>query len=657
MPEYLSPGVYVEEVATGPRPIEGVSTSTTGFVGLTERGPVLPRLVTSWPEYERWYGGYLPRGTSYLPFGVQGFFTNGGQRAFIARITGAGAGTASINLAAPTGNAAPGVNNVLVVDAIGPGAWGNNLLVSIGPASVADPNSALTRDLFRMRILYYAGGVPASFVDPTLTVNLANPFRRAPDAFEDYDNLSPTEGDAEYVLGVVNVRSQLVQVAWANTTPPAGGNPAPAGVPARPTDTGFGATATQSFATAAAGLSLVLDAAGPGAWGNGIHVLIEAEAADPALRRITISGAGRVEVFPNLGAAPLAAINGGSRLVRARWSPAPPPPPGLVNANGPGGADLAQGVDFPFAGGTDGAGINAQQYIGNAALPVNQIEGLAALESIDEISILVVPDEVRTALAGQVTNAMIDQCERLRDRFAIVSVPEGSGNVAAIRPPRDSTYGAIYYPWIRILDPGTQADFTVPPAGHVAGIYARTDVERGVHKAPANEVVRGIVTRDLGPDRKPLEFTLSKGEHDILNPLGVDVIRDFRPQGRGIRVWGARTMSSDPMWKYVNVRRLFIFVEESIDKGTQWVVFEPNDETTWSAVVRSITGFLTTVWRSGALMGTTAAEAFFVKCDRTTMTSDDIDNGRLICLIGIAPVKPAEFVIFRISQLTADAQQ
>jgi phage tail sheath protein FI len=190
----------------------------------------------------------------------------------------------------------------------------------------------------------------------------------------------------------------------------------------------------------------------------------------------------------------------------------------------------------------------------------------------------------------------------------------------------------------------------------VAGIYARTDIERGVHKAPANEVVRGIITRDLSNNRKPLRYTLSKGEHDILNPRGVNVIRDFRADRRGIRVWGARTMSSDAMWKYVNVRRLFLFVEESIDEGTQWVVFEPNDEMTWSAVRRSVGNFLIRVWRSGALMGATAEEAFFVKCDRTTMTQDDIDNGRLVCLIGIAPVKPAEFVIFRISQKTAEAE-
>jgi hypothetical protein len=192
----------------------------------------------------------------------------------------------------------------------------------------------------------------------------------------------------------------------------------------------------------------------------------------------------------------------------------------------------------------------------------------------------------------------------------------------------------------------------------VLGIYARTDSARGVHKAPADEEVRGIVTPDLpGPGNVgPLEFRTSKGVQDILNPRGINVIRDFRADKRGIRVWGARTMADDPEWKYVNVRRLFIFLEESVDEGTQFVVFEPNKEATWAIVRRRISSFLTRVWREGALMGATSEEAFFVKCDRTTMTQDDVDNGRLICLIGVAPVKPAEFVLFRVGHKTLEAE-
>jgi uncharacterized protein len=184
-----------------------------------------------------------------------------------------------------------------------------------------------------------------------------------------------------------------------------------------------------------------------------------------------------------------------------------------------------------------------------------------------------------------------------------------------------------------------------PPSGHLAGIYARVDVERGVHKAPANELIRGIVQIDQ---------TINKREQDLLNPfpININVLRFF--PDRGNRVWGARVVTSDPEWKYINVRRLFIFLESSLTVGTQWVVFEPNDEPLWARVRASVSNFLTTVWRSGALQGATAAEAFFVKCDRTTMTQDDIDNGRLIILVGVAPVKPAEFVIFRIQQKTLE---
>ena len=246
--------------------------------------------------------------------------------------------------------------------------------------------------------------------------------------------------------------------------------------------------------------------------------------------------------------------------------------------------------------------------------------------------------------------AVISQCERLKDRFAIVSAPGHLADVSSIRPPRDTAYAAFYYPWIRIVSAGSKDSVLMPASGHVAGIYARTDLERGVHKAPANEVVRGL---DCDGTHDPLEFFISKSEQEVLNPRGVNVIRDFRSEGRGVRVWGARTMSSDPEWKYISVRRFFIFVEESIDEGTQWVVFEPNSEATWSIVRRTVTDFLRRLWRNGALVGVTEDDAFFVKCDRTTMTQDDIDNGRLICLIGMAPLRPAEFVIFRIGQKTA----
>jgi phage tail sheath protein FI len=272
--------------------------------------------------------------------------------------------------------------------------------------------------------------------------------------------------------------------------------------------------------------------------------------------------------------------------------------------------------------------------------------GLYSLDDVDEISILLAPgiwsDDVRRAL--------VEHCELLKDRFAIVDSPPAEDidiakriDPETIKVAIDSKYGAVYYPWLIGRDFVARRDVKLPPSAHLAGIYARSDVERGVHKAPANEVVRGI-------DR--FEIDISKREQDMLNPKGVNALRSF--PGRGNRVWGARTLSSDGSWKYVNVRRLFNYVEESIDEGTQWVVFEPNDERLWARVRQTINQFLDRLWREGMLFGATRAEAYFVKCDRTTMTQDDIDNGRLICVIGIAPVKPAEFVIFRIQQKTLE---
>jgi uncharacterized protein len=242
-----------------------------------------------------------------------------------------------------------------------------------------------------------------------------------------------------------------------------------------------------------------------------------------------------------------------------------------------------------------------------------------------------------------VQSALINHCETLRYRFAILDPPDNLGieDIMAFRSPFDTKFAALYYPWVEVLDPSTVQSVDVPPSGHVAGIYAQTDNTRGVWKAPANVEIAQITQ---------ISQDVNKREQELLNPIGINALRFF--PDRGNRVWGARTLSSDSSWKYINVKRLFIYVEASIDAGTQWVVFEPNDATLWARVRQTITDFLTTTWLAGALQGTTADQAFFVKCDMTTMTQDDIDNGRLICVIGIAPVKPAEFVIFRIQQYT-----
>jgi phage tail sheath protein FI len=529
MPEYLAPGVYTEEISSGPVPIEGVSTSTAGFVGPTRRGPVQPRLITSWLDFQRWYGGLAPEGdrAAYTSWAVKGFFDNGGRRLFMARAVPDRSVPASLTLNG---------QSRLTLTAAGPGALTNQLWVAVKDPSAPDPRSAANprpRDPNRVRIqiaLYETPYPYTPFVDPTDPANVTNPNRREPDVFEDYDDV--VVADIETVL----LGSALVRAGFQ-----------PNQAPVRPTNAPFA----------------------------------------------------------------------------------------------------------PLTQGSDGAGaLTPQNYLGAGNLAPENRTGLEGIKTIDEVSILVVPDQ---PIVATLDGAIRTQCELLRDRFGILSTGRDVTDVNNVMPPFTSSYVALYFPWVRVMDPVTQATLLVPPAGHVAGVYAATDVDRGVHKAPANVDLRGIVTQDLPGNRKPLAYMVSKGDQDVLNPRGVNCTRDFRSDRRGIRVWGARTLADNAQWKYVPVRRLFIFVEESVDEGTQWVVFEPNDEFTWARVRRSIENFLTSVWRSGALVGATPDEAFQVRCDRTTMTPDDIDNGRLVCLIGMAPVKPAEFVILRFSQRTADA--
>lgn len=301
-------------------------------------------------------------------------------------------------------------------------------------------------------------------------------------------------------------------------------------------------------------------------------------------------------------------------------------------------------LQLTFSGGSDGniAGAKASDFIGSDDGPGKR-SGIQAFIENSQVSIMAVPG----VTISEVQLALVAHCENTKSRFAIVDVPLDKKKPAEVLEHRnmfDSSYVAIYHPWLEVFDPLARKSSYMPPSGAVAGIFARSDSERGVHKAPANEVVRGCTG---------LSCLYNEGEQDILNPKGVNLIRSFT--GRGIRVWGARTASSNPLWKYVNVRRLFIYVEESIKANTNWVVFEPNSEALWARVQRTIELFLSSLWRSGALAGTSPSEAYFVEIGRSTMTQDDIDNGRLICNIGIAPVKPAEFVIFRITQHTLES--
>lgn len=274
-------------------------------------------------------------------------------------------------------------------------------------------------------------------------------------------------------------------------------------------------------------------------------------------------------------------------------------------------------------------------------------EGLAALEDVADISVVATPGSTAgrsVETSATIAQALVDHCARLRYRFGLIDPPadQSADDVRDYRRRFDSSHAAIYYPWVSVEDPDTGQPVNLPPSGFMAGVLARVDAEAGVHTSAGGQELRLAAG---------LESSLDTAQNDLLNAENINCLRFF--PARGHVVWGGRTVSSDPEWKYVNVRRYFLFIEESIDEGTQWVVFEPNGEPLWNSVRAAIEGFLTAEWQAGRLAGATADQAFFVRCDRTTMTEDDILNGRLICLVGVAVVRPAEFVILRIGQNTA----
>lgn len=316
-----------------------------------------------------------------------------------------------------------------------------------------------------------------------------------------------------------------------------------------------------------------------------------------------------------------------------------------------GSTDEQRSVTVLVEGGDDGERPGAKEYDGEVDPVTDAKTGLKQFEDIEDISIVAAPgstfnyEKGYRSEAQTIVSHLLNHAQRMRYRIAVIDSgdEQSIAQVRAMRARYDSTYGALYYPWVRVLDPLTQQEIHLPPSGFVAGIYARNDINRAVYKAPANEVVNLAIG---------FEQFLNKSQQDVLNPEGVNCFRFF--EGRGMRLWGARTVSSDPEWKYVNLRRYFAYLERSIDRGTQWAVFEPNGENLWGNVRRTIEDFLLNEWANGALLGDKPEKAYFVKCDRSTMTQNDLDNGQLVCLVGVAPLRPAEFVIFRIGQWTAD---
>lgn len=585
MAEYLSPGVYVEEFDSGIKAMEGVGTSTAGFVGMAQKGPVrgLPVLITSMADYQRRFGGYLServyKEMRFLPNAVEQFFNNGGSACYVMRVcqeeekdeggnvTKAGAVPSEAALMA-------GEKPFLTMKASNPGQWGNNLKAKLVPVYKN-----------RTEIVSRPSGDAAGYA-----VKSADGYEAGDLVCIQYNG----EGTTPFYGIVAEKEDDNITLQWPDT-------------PGEGSDKSF--------------LYLV-------EW----RVLVWDDTATEQYEDVSCNPERSSYMDNALKKSQLVTVEAETENLTA----------GILEG-------LMKDMEEPalfiaFQGGKDGdIEFSPALYIGQDGSP-DKRTGLMAFKTISDVSIMAIPGITDT----DVQSSLISHCEGLSSRFAILDMPADAKEVAelqAFRENVDSSYAAMYHPWVQCFDPLLNRKTFLPPSGSLAGIYARTDNTRGVHKAPANEIVSNCTG---------LAVKYNEAEQGKLNPKGINLIRAI--PGQGIRVWGARTCSSDGNWKYVNVRRLFIYLEESIKANTNWAVFEPNDEVLWSRVEGTIRVFLTTQWRNGALAGSTAEEAFYINIGKSTMTEDDILNGRLICVIGVAPVRPAEFVIFRITQKMESAQ-
>jgi uncharacterized protein len=630
--------VYVEDLEVGSKPIEGIGTDTTGFLGVAERGPVKPTLLTSLDHFRQIFGNYQEN--SNLAYAVEGFFKNGGRRCFVGRITAREDGDPAFLNWPDTTN-----TRNFTMSAIGPGEWGNRVCIKIENGSLVEEKP----EVFKVTLVYFPekyenvlndtlcniDNTSKFTFDPTNPFNSDNKTRNDLSLIvaESYDNLSPDPESADYYKRKINGISNLVVISDVIHA---------GDLPTRPLNTDTKLFQWDAVSNGSADSKMLKDFL---IWNFGQELLswiAPIESLTPDAETIEFKNETNSICVKRKRDKAIVNINGknyyeftikvenGKQMVYSSNT--------MRLGNGFTKEDLSISDYRGFMKSRPDPNVSTDEL-----QMVSEQTGLLGIEGVDEINLICVPDEEKVSgLSGE----LIDHCEKLKDRFAILQSKKSDAYaIEQLYPERKSKYAALYFPWINVFDPLTDNERLIPPGGHVAGVYARSDIERGVHKAPANELVRGAIS---------LQVQLTEQEHAILNPRGVNVLRSF--PGRGIIVCGARTTSIESVWKYVNIRRLFLFLEESIEKGTRWVVFEPNNERLWSQVKATITPFLTSMWRDGALMGTTSEQAFFVKCDRTTMTQDDIDNGRLIMLIGIAPVKPAEFVIFRIMQTIAGAE-
>jgi phage tail sheath protein FI len=760
MPEYLAPGVFIEETSYRAKSIEGVSTTTTGFVGASRYGPIdlEPELITSIVEFEQTFGGRLPLDWGGAPVdnhlwnAVRGFFEEGGKRLYVARaFTPNGsdpnefardcarvinplppanvtmrarfpgkAGEARVRLTFNRGQnrftmqdglaRVRGARNRDVVRVTGFVVGGNNrsglYLLSYTPLTdkwtftgSTDAAPATTINFDMQDLAAASATVQVRAITATVTVeqvarelptyvaaelaldplheqngsldSLFSQFAAEPASLarartipivitamtvaEAFAARTAAETRAAALLAAANTAIALLDTrTTARDTAQTNANNARADATRDEAAAVAAETATPPAADAAARRATANASAAIAASRDNELVAAENARADAELARnaaVAASNAAAGEVVAATAAHAATVANGGfidgltflngyigagtNRFTRTQLD-TDPANPALTTAT------------FMLENGSDGQAPTPAAFAGTQ-LPNNRTTGLRQFESIEDISIVAAPGSTRRNMPDgypqAIANALISHARAMHYRIAVLDSIEGHSisEVRAYRGRFDSSHAALYYPWVRIMDPATGQENHYPPSGFVAGIYARNDIERAVYKAPANEVV-GLA---LGFEKR-----LNTAQQEVLNPEGINCFRFF--EGRGMRLWGARTISSDPEWKYVNLRRYFAYVERSIEKGTQWAVFEPNGDRLWANVRRTIEDFLLNEWQNGALLGDRPEKSYFVKCDRSTMSQNDLDNGRLICQIGIAPLRPAEFIIFRIGQWTAD---
>ena len=641
MPEYLSPGVYVEEVSFRARSIEALSTTTTGFVGPTRYGPTdLPLdVITSIGEFERTYGDRQQMqfdGSSathnYMWHGARAFFENGGTRLYVSRVF--------TQLENPQPNqqadgcarfTISGGGASMLLAARFPGDAGNmhvRITLQMGP-------NILGQDIVNGQTVPQARGVQELDI-----VVLQSPLHSPPTV-----QFASAEQYFDTDLGLSSWRFWPALPASGTPILLKNMNPNP---DRHISDSIQVITATITIYPNDQNLStwvysgLALDT---NHQLNGEPDSIEAQFS-PSPN--SLNEARTVPIVITMSGA-----DNGLALLNALLTSQPGLQAELLDSTS---ADVDRSIDIVLAGGNDGErppGPGADGYEGNADPNTTVKTGLKAFEDIDEISIIAAPGSTFDYEgsyrddASTIISLLIAHAELMRYRIAVIDSGDGESiaEVRALRAKFDSTYAALYYPWVTILDPVTRKEINLPPSGFVTGIYARNDINRAVYKAPANEVVNLALS---------FETILNKAQQDVLNPIGINCFRFF--EDRGYRLWGARTISSDPEWKYVNMRRYFAYLEHSIDKGTQWAVFEPNGPLLWSGLRRTISDFLLNEFQTGALLGDKPEQAYFVRCDRSTMTQNDLDNGRVIVLVGVAALTPAEFVIFRIGQWTSDSK-